>query len=161
MSAGPGGTWWDNTYPGAECDVPIVFYAYSFLRHDWKSTHASQQEILNYVRLVIDEYGLAAHIQYNTRVTEAAWDQATQSYAVRAGHAVLRFNAVISALGLLNVPRYPDWPGLDTFKGPKFHTARWEHHHELDGKHVAVVGTGSTAAQVVPALARVAGRTGA
>jgi cation diffusion facilitator CzcD-associated flavoprotein CzcO len=159
QSAGPGGTWWDNTYPGAECDIDILFYSYSFAPHDWSRTHASQREIQAYIQRVIDEHGLAKHIRYNTRIAEAIWDDRQHVYDVAtAAGEKLRFGVLISAVGLLNVPRYPDWPGLETFRGPKFHTARWEHEHDLAGKRVAVVGTGSTAAQVVPAIAPIAGQ---
>jgi cation diffusion facilitator CzcD-associated flavoprotein CzcO len=159
QSAGPGGTWWDNTYPGAGCDVEIVFYQYSFMPRTWKRTHASQAEIQAYVQEVIDAFGLAPHIRYNTRVDSAVWDDERHFHTVTtASGEVARYDVVVAALGLLNVPRYPDWPGLESFAGPKFHTARWEHAHDLAGKHVAVVGTGSTAAQVVPAIAPVAGR---
>ncbi len=157
QSAGPGGTWWDNTYPGAECDIPIAFYSYSFMPHDWKGTHASQAEIQEYIQLVIDRFGLQPHIRYNTRVNEAIWNEASHFYTLGTSAGVLRFDIVVSALGLLNVPRYPTWPGLDTFKGIKFHTARWEHQHDLAGKRVAVVGNGSSAAQVVPGIAPVVG----
>jgi cation diffusion facilitator CzcD-associated flavoprotein CzcO len=153
QSAGPGGTWWDNTYPGAECDIPIAFYSYSFMPHDWIRTHASQAEIQEYIRLVIVKFGLEPHIRYNTRVAEAVWSEDRHSHTVRTSSGVMYFDVVVSALGLLNVPRYPTWPGLESFKGPKFHTARWEHQHDLQHKRVAVVGTGSTAAQVVPAIA--------
>jgi cation diffusion facilitator CzcD-associated flavoprotein CzcO len=159
QSAGPGGTWWDNTYPGAECDIDILFYSYSFQPHDWTRTHASQREIQAYVQTVIDRFELAPHMRYNTRITEAIWDDRQHAYDITtAAGERMRFDILVSAVGLLNVPRYPDWPGLDTFRGPKFHTARWEHQHHLSGKHVAVVGTGSSAAQVVPAIAPVAGR---
>jgi len=157
QSAGPGGTWWDNTYPGAECDIPIAFYSYSFMPNDWKGTHAPQAEIQAYIQSVIEKFGLGPHIRYNTRVTEAVWSDAEHFYTVRAGGETLRFDAVVSALGLLNVPRYPTWPGLETFKGIKFHTARWEHQHDLSGKRVAVVGNGSSAAQVVPGIAPTVG----
>ena len=158
QSAGPGGTWWDNTYPGAECDIDILFYSYSFAPHDWSRTHASQREIQAYIQKVIDDYGLAPHIRYKTRIAEAIWDDRQHVYNVTtaAGEA-MRVDVLVSAVGLLNVPRYPEWPGLETFRGPKFHTARWEHEHDLTGKRVAVVGTGSSAAQVVPAIAPIAG----
>jgi cation diffusion facilitator CzcD-associated flavoprotein CzcO len=158
QSAGPGGTWWDNTYPGAECDLPIVAYQFSFKKDDWKRTHASAQEIQAYVERVIDEFGLAPSMRYNTRVDSIVWNDEQHFYTLTtAGGESLRFDVVVSALGLLNIPRYPDWPGLETFKGIKFHSARWEHEHDLHGKRIAVVGTGSTAAQVVPALAPIAG----
>jgi cation diffusion facilitator CzcD-associated flavoprotein CzcO len=159
QSAGPGGTWWDNTYPGVECDIPIAFYAYSFKPYDWPRTHASGPEIQTYVQSVVDDYRLAPQMRLNTRVTQVEWDEQRHLYTLttEAGERLL-FHVVVSALGLLNVPRYPDWPGLERFKGPKFHSARWEHQHELAGKTVAVVGIGSTACQVVPAIAPVAGK---
>lgn len=158
QSAGPGGTWWDNTYPGAECDIEIAFYSYSFAPHDWPRSHASQAEIQAYIQKVIDTNGLTSHMRYGTRVDAAVWNDREHFYTVTtATGETLRFDIVVSALGLLNVPRYPEWPGLERFTGPKFHTARWEHQHDLTGKRVAVVGTGSTAAQVVPAIAPVAG----
>ena len=157
QSAGPGGTWWDNTYPGIECDIAIAFYAYSFKRHDWPRTHASGAEIQAYIQAVIDEYGIGPHLRFGARVTDAVWDEQRHLYEVSlAGGETRNFEVVVSALGLLNVPRYPDWPGLERFAGPKFHSARWEHEHDLAGKRVAVVGIGSTAAQVVPAVAKVA-----
>jgi len=159
QSAGPGGTWWDNTYPGAECDIDILFYSYSFQPHDWKRTHASQREIQAYVQTVIDRFELTSRIRYGTRIVDAVWDDRKQGYDLTtAGGERMHAGIVVSAVGLLNVPRYPDWPGIETFRGPKFHTARWEHEHDLAGKHVAVVGTGSSAAQVVPAIAPIAGR---
>jgi cation diffusion facilitator CzcD-associated flavoprotein CzcO len=159
QSAGPGGTWWDNTYPGAECDIPIVFYAYSFKSYDFRRTHATQAEIQAYIQAVIDEYGIGPHLRFNTRIVEAVWDDQCHHYTLTtAANESMVFNVVVSAVGLLNVPRYPDWPGLEGFRGPKFHTARWEHQHDLTNKHVAVVGIGSSAAQVVPAIAQTAGR---
>jgi len=157
-SAGPGGTWWDNTYPGAECDIEIAFYAYSFMPHDWPRTHASQPEIQAYIQAVIERFDLTPHLRFNTAIASAVWDDQRHFYTLTAGDGtVMQFDAVVAALGLLNVPRYPEWPGLERFAGPKFHTARWEHQHDLGGKHVAVVGNGSSAAQVVPAIAPVAG----
>jgi cation diffusion facilitator CzcD-associated flavoprotein CzcO len=158
QSDGPGGTWWDNTYPGAACDVGSTLYSYSFMPYDWTGTHPTRDEILSYIKAVIERFGLGNHIRYRTRVTEAAWDHALQQYTVSiAGAEDEPFDVVVSAVGMLNVPRYPNWPGLEGFSGPKFHTARWEHEHDLTGRRVAVVGTGSTAAQVVPALAPTVG----
>ncbi len=158
QSAGPGGTWWDNTYPGVECDIEIGFYAYSFAPRQWTRTHASGKEIQVYAQSVIDEHGLEPYMRYNTRVDEAVWNDLEHYYTLTTSDGeAYRFDIVVSALGLLNVPRYPGWPGLQTFAGPKFHTARWEHDHDLRGKRVAVVGVGSTASQVVPAIAPIAG----
>jgi cation diffusion facilitator CzcD-associated flavoprotein CzcO len=153
QSAGVGGTWFDNRYPGCEVDIHSHAYSYSFLRYDWPRTHATQPELLAYAEHVVDRFGLRPHLRLGTRVTDLAWEESTSTYRLSTEHGdSAEFDVVISALGLLNVPRYPDWPGLDTFAGPSFHTSRWED-HDLTGKSVAVVGTGSTAVQVVPAIA--------
>lgn len=155
QSDGPGGTWWDNTYPGCEVDVPSRAYSYAFMQdYDWTRSFAGQPEIQRYLEHVIDRFGVRAHFRFGARVERVDWNDAADAYDVRLadGH-VESFNLVVAAVGMFSVPRYPEWPGLDDFGGPKFHTARWEHEHELAGKRVAVVGTGSTGAQVVPALA--------
>jgi cation diffusion facilitator CzcD-associated flavoprotein CzcO len=156
-SAGPGGTWWDNTYPGCEVDVPSHVYSFSFMpNHDWSATHAPQAELQQYAEDVIDTFALRPRFRFGCEVDRVDWDESTHRYAVRLTTGEVRdYALVVSCLGMLNVPKYPEWPGLDDFTGPKFHTARWEHEHDLAGKRVAVVGTGSTAAQVVPALAPV------
>jgi cation diffusion facilitator CzcD-associated flavoprotein CzcO len=153
-SDGPGGTWWDNRYPGAEVDVASHLYSFSFKSHDWTRTHARQAELQAYLEEVLDDYGLRSHFRFGTTVVDAVWDERRHSYAVILEDGEqLRAHMVVSALGLLNYPKYPDWPGLDDFGGPKFHTFRWEHEHDLTGKRVALVGTGSTATQIVPEIA--------
>jgi len=152
-SDGPGGTWWDNRYPGAEVDVASHLYAYSFKPYDWSRTHARQAELQRYLEEVVDDYGLRPHIRFGTTVDRAVWDEQRHVYSVYLSDGEeIRAHVVVSALGLLNYPKYPDWPGLDDFEGPKFHTARWEHEHDLTGKRVALVGTGSTATQIVPEI---------
>jgi cation diffusion facilitator CzcD-associated flavoprotein CzcO len=152
-SPGIGGTWWDNTYPGAEVDVGSPLYCFSFKPYDWTRTHARQRELQHYLEETVDEFGLRAHLRLGVAVESASWDEDRHVWQVRLGDGSAdEFHAVVSAVGFLNVPSYPDWPGLDDFAGPKFHTARWEHHHDLTGKVVAVVGTGSSATQVVPAI---------
>lgn len=154
QSADVGGTWYDNRYPGCEVDIPSHAYSFSFLRYDWSRTHAKQPELLRYANEVVDRFGLRPHIRLNTRVTEVVWDDARLHYVVRTATGESHtFDVVISALGLLNVPNYPDWPGLSDFRGVSFHTSRWPAGVDLAGKRVAVVGTGSTAAQVVPGIA--------
>jgi cation diffusion facilitator CzcD-associated flavoprotein CzcO len=153
-SDGPGGTWWDNRYPGAEVDVASHLYSYSFKSHDWTRTHARQAELQTYLEEVVDEFGLRPHFRFATTVSDAVWDERTHRYTVHLeGGENVAAHMVVSALGLLNYPKYPDWPGLDDFAGPKFHTFRWEHEHDLTGKRVALVGTGSTATQIVPEIA--------
>jgi len=158
QSAGVGGTWFDNRYPGCEVDVHSHAYSFSFLKYDWPRTHATQPELLAYAEHVVAHFGLTPHLRLNTRVTDLVWEESTSTYTLtteQGGNE--EFDVVISALGLLSVPRYPEWPGLETFTGPCFHTSRWED-HDLTGKSVAVVGTGSTAVQIVPAIAPAAGQ---
>jgi len=157
QSSGVGGTWYDNRYPGCEVDIHSHAYSFSFLKYDWPRTHATQPELLAYAEHVVERFGLKPYLRLNTRVTDLVWEESTSTYTLTTEHGDSEeFDVVISALGLLNVPRYPDWPGLDTFTGPCFHTSRWEE-HDLTGKKVAVVGTGSTAVQIVPAIAPDAG----
>jgi cation diffusion facilitator CzcD-associated flavoprotein CzcO len=152
-SFGVGGTWWDNTYPGAEVDVHSNLYSFSFKSYDWTRTHARQPELQQYLEETVDEFGLRPHVQLGVTVESATWDDERAVWKVRLDTgSVDECHALISAVGLLNVPRYPEWPGLEDFEGTTFHTSRWEHGHDLSDKVVAVVGTGSTAAQVVAAV---------
>ncbi|MBO0823407.1 MAG: NAD(P)/FAD-dependent oxidoreductase [Actinobacteria bacterium] len=153
-AAGVGGTWWHNRYPGCEVDVHSHAYSFSFLRYDWARTHATQPELLRYAEEVVDHFGLRSHLRLNTAVSQVRWVDSGARYEVRttAGD-IEQFDVVISAVGLLSVPRIPAWPGLATFGGVAFHTAEWPDGLDLTGRRVAVVGTGSTAAQVVPAVA--------
>jgi cation diffusion facilitator CzcD-associated flavoprotein CzcO len=158
-SLGIGGTWWDNTYPGAEVDVGSHLYSFSFKPYDWSRTHAQQPELQKYLEEAVDEFGLRAHLRLGMTVESATWDDDRHVWTVRLGDGTVdECHVVVSAVGFLNVPRYPTWPGLDDFAGPKFHTARWEHEHDLTGKVVAVVGTGSSATQVVPAIQPIVNR---
>lgn len=152
-SDGPGGTWWHNRYPGAECDVPSALYSYSFKPHDWSRTHARQAEIQSYLEETIDEFGIRPNLRLGVGVESAEWDDERQQYLVTTTTGETRwFDVVVSAVGMLNVPKIPDWPGMDSFAGPLFHSARWDPAADIDGKRVAVVGAGASAAQVVPGL---------
>lgn len=156
--AGVGGTWFINRYPGCEVDVHSHAYSFSFIKYDWPRTHGTQEELQQYADWVVDTFGIRPHIRFNTVIAQVRWFDEDAEYEVTtAAGDRERFNAVISAVGLLDVPNIPAWPGLDSFQGVTFHTSRWEHQHDLAGKRIAVVGTGSTAAQVVPALAPIAG----
>jgi cation diffusion facilitator CzcD-associated flavoprotein CzcO len=153
-----GGTWRDNTYPGCEVDTSSVMYSYSFTRPAWNRTHARQADLRKYLEDVVDEHGLRPHIRTGVGVDRAVWDDRAKTYTIHLDDGTsTTCHALISAVGFLNVPRLPDWPGLDQFRGPAFHTARWEHQHDLRGKRVAVVGTGSSAIQLVPPVAETAG----
>jgi cation diffusion facilitator CzcD-associated flavoprotein CzcO len=152
-SLGIGGTWWDNTYPGAEVDVGSHLYCFSFKPHQWTRTHARQPELQKYLEETVDEFGLRPHLRLGVAVESATWDEDRHAWTVELDDGTVdECHVLVSAVGFLNVPQYPDWPGLEEFDGPEFHTARWEHQHDLTGKTVAVVGTGSSATQVVPAI---------
>lgn len=160
-----GGTWLENAYPGAGVDTPSHLYSFSFAPNPgWSRYYAKQPEILSYLRRVARDEDLLGCIRFGTEVLSAVWDDATSTWEVvtstRGGaperHVV---DVLISAVGQLNRPALPELPGLDTFPGPAFHTARWDHRVDLAGKRVGVVGTGASAMQVVPAIADVAGET--
>ncbi|MGY1814665.1 flavin-containing monooxygenase [Blastococcus sp. SYSU D00820] len=157
QSAGPGGTWWDNTYPGAAVDVPSNVYSFSFMPYDWSRSYGRQPELQQYCEDTIDHFGLRDRFRFSTRVERAVWDEDRSVYVVTAGGEEQEFELLVSCVGLLNVPNEPRWPGMDEFEGVLFHSARWRHDVDLAGKRVAVIGTGSSSAQIVPALAGVAG----
>ncbi len=154
-----GGTWLQNTYPGAAVDTPSHLYSYSFApRAGWSRFYPKQPEVLGYLRKVARDEGLYPSIEFETDVISASWDEASASWRVRTRSrhgqdAERRAEVLISAVGLFNQPELPDIPGIGTFPGAAFHAARWDHQAELDGKRIAVIGTGATAMQVVPALA--------
>jgi 4-hydroxyacetophenone monooxygenase len=154
-----GGTWLENTYPGAGVDTPSHLYSFSFApRPGWSRYYPKQPEILDYVQGVARHAGLLARIRFGTAVVAAVWDDASRTWTVRTrdrdgvedSHVA---DVVISSVGLFNRPARPDLPGLDTFSGPSFHTARWDHSVDLTGRRVGVIGTGASAMQVVPAIA--------
>lgn len=153
-SMGVGGVWHQNTYPGAEVDTFSDWYSYRFKQYDWPKPHSAQPVLEAYINDTVDEYRLRDRLELGIAVVRATWDEARHLYQVELSDGRVEcFNVVISAVGLFNVPKYPEWPGLDVFKGPAFHAARYEHEHELAGKRVAVVGAGSSGTQIVPALA--------
>jgi cation diffusion facilitator CzcD-associated flavoprotein CzcO len=153
----PGGTWWHNRYPGCEVDIPSICYSFSFLRYDWPRTHGTRDELLKYTDVVVEKFGLLPKFRLNTRVSSAVWiEQAGEWELTLADGTQERYRFVISALGFLSNPKWPEWPGLEDFQGVAFHTQRWDDAPDLRGKRVAVVGTGSTAVQVIPGVAEVA-----
>lgn len=149
-----GGVWRDNRYPGAACDVPSHLYSFSFAPHDrWSRKFAGQDEIRGYLRHVADRFGVTPHIRFNQAVSAARFDAASGVWTVTtAGGSEYRTRALVCALGQLNRPAYPQVPGIDSFQGAVFHSARWNHDVDLRGKRVAVVGTGASAIQFVPAI---------
>jgi 4-hydroxyacetophenone monooxygenase len=153
-----GGTWFENTYPGCRLDTHNYAYAYSFAQKpDWPSFFSTADSIRDYLADFAVDEGIEELVRYSTRVTSLAWDASTSTWLVCStgpeGERRETFHAVISAVGQLNVPQVPAFPGLDTFGGEAFHTAQWRHDVDLTGKRVAVVGTGASAFQVVPAIA--------
>ncbi|WP_280317357.1 flavin-containing monooxygenase [Nocardia wallacei] len=149
-----GGVWRENTYPGAACDVPSPLYSFSFEpRPDWPHRYSGRGDIHDYLRAIADKHRLLERIRFGADVTEAAFDEATGRWTVRtADGADYTADVVVSAVGQLSRPRLPDIPGRETFAGPAFHSARWDHSVELTGKRVAVIGTGASAIQFVPAI---------
>ncbi|MGA5545370.1 flavin-containing monooxygenase [Mycobacterium sp. NPDC051198] len=155
-NAGPGGTWWENSYPGARVDVANHFYCYSFEpSNHWDHFFAEQHELRQYFRDVVDRHDLEPNIRWNTEVVSAAWDGGMWNVTVRsaAGTETLRANAVITAVGQLNRPQIPDFPGAETFAGPAFHSAAWDHDVDVTGKRVALIGAGASGFQIAPAIA--------
>lgn len=152
-----GGVWRENTYPGAACDVPSRLYSFSFEQdYPWSLRYAPQKEIFEYLKHCIDKYSLTRHIRLGMEVTKATYDDdaATWSVATKSGEEITT-GIFISAVGLFNNPSIPDIPGQDTFKGSQFHSARWDHSVELDGKTIASIGSGASAIQYVPELAKI------
>jgi len=150
-----GGTWFHNTYPGAACDVPSHGYSFSFAqRKDWSRLCSPQPEILAYLQGVAREYGVDRLVQPDTEVTSCVFDDATRRWTVTAADGrTFDASAIVMATGQLNRPATPRIEGAETFTGHTFHSARWDHDHDLRGKRVAVVGTGASAVQFVPAIA--------
>jgi len=150
-----GGTWRDNTYPGAACDVPSVLYSFSFHQNPhWTRRFPSWEELHAYLRHVVDAYQLGPHLRFGVEVEEMRFDESASRWTIHtsAGESV-RARFVVNATGVLSKPVVPAIPGLETFAGKMFHSARWEHHHDFAGRRVAVIGTGASAIQFVPRLA--------
>jgi cation diffusion facilitator CzcD-associated flavoprotein CzcO len=155
-----GGTWWHNRYPGCACDIPSHLYSFSFERNPaWSRMYAEQPEILEYLKAVARRRGVASRVRLRTALREACWDEARGLWRVTAGDD-LHFEArvLVSGVGALHVPRYPDLPGIGRFAGPAFHSAEWDDRVPLDGRNIAVIGTGASAAQIVPGIAPRVGR---
>jgi 4-hydroxyacetophenone monooxygenase len=158
-SAGPGGTWWDNRYPGARVDIGSHFYCYSFEPGDhWTEYFSQQPELAEYFDRVMHKYGVDAHCRFNTEVTKATFDEDTGRWSVDVrtpDGAVDRIDAfaVISAVGALNQPHIPEIPGMHDFAGPSFHSSRWDPNVDVSGTLLALVGAGASGFQIAPTIA--------
>lgn len=153
-----GGVWWSNTYPGCRLDTPNFAYSLSFAQKpDWPQQFSRQPEIRKYIADVADRTKIRSNIRFNTEVVAMTWDEVAAKWNVKVRRAdgtseVHAFNAVIAALGLLTRPLIPEIPGLETFGGAAFHSAEWPADVSLEGKRVAVIGTGASAYQIVPSI---------
>ncbi|MGK0715453.1 flavin-containing monooxygenase [Leucobacter sp. W1153] len=152
-----GGAWRDNTYPGAECDVPSHLYSYSFsLNPGWTKMHAKQPEILRYIEDVAATENVLPNIRFNMNVDDIRWDEDRKLWVAKAGDAVFEARSIIMAVGYLSDAKFPEIPGLDSFTGKLFHSAEWDHSVDLAGKRVALIGSGASAIQIVPEVGKVA-----
>ncbi len=152
-AAGVGGTWRDNTYPGLACDVPSHLYSLSFAPNpEWRRTFSSGEQIWEYMRDVARDLGMDAVTAFGEEVLDASWNDARQRWQIRTSTLTLTADAIIDGSGILSEPSVPGIPGLETFTGTIFHSARWDHGHDLAGERVAVIGTGASAIQIVPAI---------
>ncbi|MEU7873539.1 NAD(P)/FAD-dependent oxidoreductase [Dactylosporangium sp. NPDC049140] len=157
-----GGTWLENTYPGCRVDVPSHLYSYSFARRaDWEYHFSTQDDLLRYFMDFAKQHGLYEHICLDTEVRAATWDEPAGRWRLTLdgpdGERTVTSTVLVTAVGQLNRPHVPGIPGLDEFTGPAFHSARWDHSVRLAGQRVAVVGTGASAIQFVPEIAKTAG----
>nr|WP_241734152.1 NAD(P)/FAD-dependent oxidoreductase [Dietzia natronolimnaea] len=149
-----GGTWRDNSYPGAACDVPSHLYSYSFaLNPGWSRAFSPQGEIYDYIRRVTHDTGVREKIRFGVEVTAARFDETRGRWAVSTTAGEYDARVLVLGVGALCEPRLPEIDGIDDFAGPVFHTARWDHSVPLAGRRVAVIGTGASAVQVVPSIA--------
>lgn len=152
--AGVGGTWWNNRYPGAECDVPSHLYSFSFApKRDWTRPYARQPEILAYMRHVAEKYQVNERVRLHAEVTSASWNESASQWEIvlADGERVLA-RSLVSGIGMFTSLAYPDIPGISDFAGTAFHTGDWDDNHNLDGERVAVIGTAASAVQMIPEI---------
>ena len=152
-AAALGGTWRDNSYPGCACDVPSHLYSLSFaLNPEWSRTFSPQREIWEYLRRIAKEQGVLPHVRYQHEVLGAEWDREAQRWQIETTQGGYSASMLVVAAGPLSDPAVPALPGLASFEGTTFHSARWDHNYDLTGKRVAVIGTGASAIQFVPQI---------
>ncbi|HWF24781.1 MAG TPA: NAD(P)/FAD-dependent oxidoreductase [Solirubrobacteraceae bacterium] len=148
-----GGTWRENSYPGCACDVPSHLYSLSFAPNpDWTSTFSPQPEIQAYLQRVADEHRLLPHVRFGCELERAWWDEPAQRWHLETAQGPLTARVLIAAPGPLSEPAIPDLPGLENFEGTVFHSATWDHEHDLTNERVAVIGTGASSIQFVPQI---------
>jgi cation diffusion facilitator CzcD-associated flavoprotein CzcO len=154
-----GGTWRDNTYPGATCDIPSQLYSFSFaLNPNWTRSFSPQPEIQDYLRRVARDAAVLDRFRFGVTFTDARWDDADRRWHIETSAGSLTANLLVAAAGALSEPKRPDIDGIDDFAGELFHSARWNHDYDVTGKRVAVIGTGASAIQIVPEIAKTASR---
>jgi len=153
-----GGVWSQNTYPGAACDVPSHLYEFSFAPNRWSRRYAPQAEIQAYVEGVARHHGVLDRVRTGTEVKSAGWDEERGRWLLETSAGRHEAEILLTACGQLSVPKTPAMAGLESFEGPAFHTAEWRHDVDLTGRRVAVIGTGCSAIQVVPAIQPIAGQ---
>jgi cation diffusion facilitator CzcD-associated flavoprotein CzcO len=155
-----GGTWNDNSYPGSGCDVPSHLYSFSFEPNpDWSRAFSPQPEIQRYLRHCAEKHGVLAKIRFGTEIAGASFDASAGLWRIRTSSGEeITAKALVSGLGQLNRPHTPDLPGLASFEGTTFHSARWNHEHDVAGERVAVIGNGASALQFIPEIAKTAER---
>jgi cation diffusion facilitator CzcD-associated flavoprotein CzcO len=148
-----GGTWRDNRYPGCACDVASHLYSLSFAPNpDWTDRYSGQAEIWRYLQKCADDFGLRPHLRFQNEVRAAGWDESGRRWRIETSGGPLTANVFVIAAGALSEPVVPDLPGLASFEGRTFHSARWDHAFGLEGRRVAVIGTGASAAQFIPEI---------
>ena len=148
-----GGVWRDNTYPGCACDVQSHLYSLSFVPNpDWTHSFSPQAEIWDYLRKCARDYAVLPHIRFGHNVTEAVWEPDRQRWRIETSAGTCMAALLISAAGSFSEPKLPELAGLKKFKGKMFHSSRWDHQFEIKRSRIAVIGTGASAIQFVPAI---------
>ena len=148
-----GGTWRDNTYPGCQCDIPSALYSFSFAPNpDWSRFYPLQSEIRDYLRRCAHDFGVMPRIRFGAEVLRADWVEDAGHWRLETSAGRLTADVLVGGMGGLSAPTVPDLPGVDTFEGTAFHSAAWDHDHDLTGERVGVIGTGASAIQFVPKI---------
>jgi cation diffusion facilitator CzcD-associated flavoprotein CzcO len=153
-----GGTWRDNTYPGCQCDIPSALYSFSFAPNpNWTRFYPLQEEIRDYLRRCAERFGVVPYIRFGEEVVGAEWDEQRHRWRLQTTSGELTADVLVGGMGGLSAPSVPEIPGLQQFRGTMFHSAAWNHEHDLRGERVAVIGTGASAVQFIPEIQPLAG----